>query len=484
MLFAGFGAFLEKVFITSKERARLSEYLENGVLDLPANIRFCRFLERAHSIIFEKYFSAKLLSLRFFFSAAIISITSFTLVFAAQNYFFPEQFLGLHLDYVQILLIFAFILFNVTFDYITIIQTKIFIEASLSAQSIFRSIVFIGADLIVTMNTFVLSYAVFILLIVQIFISQPKPATLTFSDASSILDIAEADVTQLKEKYFDAIFLSKIKYWGSIRSTLTAENIQSDNKEVVLYYYSTFRPDASVVQAQTLVTLTELNISNLVINETNPEENKNHQNSTENLISIPEYNQKKKDEPRLAVSFDVDGSIIRNGSLTGAYTGAFNLTDALEDSFPASILGSAEMPQLSTLVENSVVYPHPNAPVVICYEKNTPIFRIQVYPENVMALNHCENFLLIELFWSNNYDKNLILNGRDTNYRVPFNTLFITSILPTAFFYFAIVLLAIATLLFTKVIKSTNKCKRFFLRAPLAISGFMLGVVLQVFRLI
>jgi hypothetical protein len=79
----------------------------------------------------------------------------------------------------------------------------------------------------------------------------------------------------------------------------------------------------------------------------------------------------------------------------------------------------------------------------------------------------------------------MALVGRDTaGYRVPYNTLLITSVLPTAFFYLAILLLAIATVSFSKAVKGTNRVKKFFLRAPLAISGCFLGVVLSLTGLI
>ncbi|MEP6149308.1 MAG: hypothetical protein ABJ201_17960, partial [Nisaea sp.] len=77
------------------------------------------------------------------------------------------------------------------------------------------------------------------------------------------------------------------------------------------------------------------------------------------------------------------------------------------------------------------------------------------------------------------------LVGRDTDgYRVPFNTLLITSILPTAFFYLAIILLAIVTVCFSKVVRGTNRIKKFFLRAPFAISGALLGAVMSLVGLI
>jgi hypothetical protein len=62
MLIAGLGALLDNVFINSQERDRIAKYLETGTRDLPLNDRFSKFLERAHSIIFGRFFAAQLFS--------------------------------------------------------------------------------------------------------------------------------------------------------------------------------------------------------------------------------------------------------------------------------------------------------------------------------------------------------------------------------------------------------------------------------------
>ncbi|RAZ81657.1 hypothetical protein DDV93_22475 [Cereibacter johrii] len=100
-------------------------------------------MTRAHSIVFGRFFSAHLFSLRFFLSAAAIYICSFCLVLGAQVYLFPDQFSQLRYDTKQLVLFLVFILFNISFDYATIIQTKIFIETALKVNSIFRALVLI-----------------------------------------------------------------------------------------------------------------------------------------------------------------------------------------------------------------------------------------------------------------------------------------------------------------------------------------------------
>ena len=182
----------------------------------------------------------------------------------------------------------------------------------------------------------------------------------------------------------------------------------------------------------------------------------------------------------ILLNFGVDGSVIKNGSVTGAYTASFFLTDRLEDGFPESVLGPMELPLLNTLIESSVAPMYPDSPTAICFENGVPVSRMLINRETIETLDKCQDFVAVEIFWANAFEKDLALAGRETDgYRVPFNTLLITSVLPTAFFYLAIMLLAILTVCFSKVVKSTNRIKKFFLRAPFAISGFLFGVALS-----
>ena len=162
------------------------------------------------------------------------------------------------------------------------------------------------------------------------------------------------------------------------------------------------------------------------------------------------------------LTFGVDGSVVRNGSLEAAYTASFYLADQLEDAFPISLLGPMELPTLNSLIEDAVGTPIPNLPTVICFDNNSPVGRFQISQVNDNLLERCSDFILFQPIWQGSFDKDLTLVGRDTDgYRVPFNTLLITSILPTAFFYMAIMLLAIATVFYSKLIKGTKRMKKF-----------------------
>jgi hypothetical protein len=264
---------------------------------------------------------------------------------------------------------------------------------------------------------------------------------------------------------------------------LMPDRDQDQASQTIVFYLSTFDPKDAQTQAAVLATLTNLNLTNVDFVEVQDRQAREQFNET--LLNTRSELRRALDgdvgdEPVFLFSFSVDGSLVRNGSLNAAYTASFFLTDQLEDAFPVSLLGPMELPRLNSLIENTVGTPILGLPTAICFERNTPIARIQLSQDSADLLDQCPDFVLFQSLWQGALDKDLALVGRDTDgYRVPFNTLLITSILPTAFFYFAIILLAIATVCYSKLIRGTNRVKKFFLRAPLAISGFFLGIVLS-----
>jgi hypothetical protein len=400
-----------------------------------------------------------------------------------QIYFFPEQFSQIRFDATQYAILAAFIAFNILFDYATIIQTKIFIEASLTAKSVFRAVVFIGSDLLVTMNTFILSYALFILLVVQVFVADTKAASIILLDASKAQEIDPPTPQRFLSEYAGRAFVDRIRFDGQISGALMPSRDQGQAEQTFALYYSTFDPQDAQIQAAVLANLTNLNLTDMDVEEVQDEQTIEEYKET--LLGTRSELQRAvyadAEEGTLYLfSFGVDGSVVRNGSLQAAFTASFYLTDQLEDGFPISLLGPMELPSLNSLIEDTVGTPITDFPTAICFDNNAPVGRFQISQRTVDLLERCTDFILFQFIWQGAFDRELALVGRDTDgYKVPFNTLLITSILPTAFFYVAIMLLAIATVCYSKLIKGTKRVKKFFLRAPLAISGFIFGIVLS-----
>lgn len=489
MLLAGLGVLFDNVFVTEKERAKIAAYLESGTDHLTLSQRFSNFLERAHSVIFGRFFSARLFSRKFFLSAAVLSVCSFCLVLGIQVYLFPEQFSQLRYDTKQLVLFLVFILFNISFDYATIIQTKIFIETALKVNSIFRALVLIVSDLIVTMNTFILSYALFVLIVVQAFVTSSEPASLIATDSTPSAEVEP----RIDRRAFDGLdeqeFAKRLVYSGNLTAALLSRDNEQEAEQILLPYLSTFDPRMAETKVYAFTSLSLLNISGMKASVIEDEgERKAYFADLDALKS--ELQRRIDGEPDddaglVRLNFSIDASVFGGGSLHGAYTAAFFLTDQLEDGFPASVAGPMELPQLSTLIKDAFAAPTSEHATVLCFKDGLPTVRFQLTPANVEILETCSDFMVVDSFFAKRVDGDFALVGRDTDgYRVPFNTLLITSILPTALFYLAILLLAIFTVCFSKVVKGTNRIKKFFLRAPFAISGALLGAVMSLVGLI
>lgn len=489
MLLAGLGVLLDSVFITEKEREKIAAYLESGTDDLTLSQRFSNFLARAHSVIFGRFFSARLFSRGFFLSAAVISICSFCLVLGAQVYLFPDQFSQLRYDTKQLVLFLVFILFNISFDYATIIQTKIFIETALKVNSIFRALVLIVSDLIVTMNTFILSYALFVLVVVQAFVAAPEPASLIATESAPNAEVEPRTDRRAFDGLEEREFAERLVYSGNLTAALLSREDEQEADNILLPYLSTFDPRMAETKVYTFARLALLNISDIDASVIEDEgERKVYFAALDELKSDlqRQLDGEPDDETGLVrLNFSIDASVFGGGSLSGAYTAAFFLTDQLEDSFPASVAAPMELPQLSTLIKNAVAAPTSQDATVLCFKDGLPTLRFKLTSATVEVLGKCSDFMVVDSFWANRIDADFALVGRDTDgYRVPFNTLLITSMLPTASFYLAIILLAIVTVCYSKVVRGTNRIKKLFLRAPFAISGALLGAVMSLVGLI
>ena len=191
-----------------------------------------------------------------------MSVTSFTVVATFQIYFDRGALADVRFDRLQVLVVAAFVLFNICFDYFTIIQTKIFIEASISAKSIFRSLIFIGSDLLVTMNTFILSYAIFVLIVIQYFVW--PSAELMFVRAKK----AESNVAAVEElpnhlsEFVSSEAMKRLAFSDNFEGILLPDTEVTDEYQTVsVYYHSTIDPRENDLQLLILSTISRLDVS-------------------------------------------------------------------------------------------------------------------------------------------------------------------------------------------------------------------------------
>src|SRR5690606_6564521 len=114
----------------------------------------------------SRFLSDDFLTFRFFRSILFISCISVFTLIAYQAIFNPETTGIVQFSSRQIIALIAFSLFTILFDYITIVQTRIFIDASIEQRSPFRAIVLVFSDIIVTINIFILLFSAFLISVI------------------------------------------------------------------------------------------------------------------------------------------------------------------------------------------------------------------------------------------------------------------------------------------------------------------------------
>ena len=487
MLVASIGAFLDTVFIGEEERHRISAYLDSKNTNFSLNQRFSRFLKRTHAIIFGRFFHAKFLSFSFFISAASISVISFSCVISIQMYLFPDHTLErLKIDLVQIYLFAVFILFNICFDYFTIIQTKIFIEASIGAKDMFRSIIFILADIIVTVNTFIFGYAFFLLILALWFVWSPKTILFVFeSGRVSFNPIVESVSSVPFDDPFKSILeINRIaKYEGSFSAILIPNDNEQAAEHMTVSYRSNFEPSDLKINFLLLKALGRLDQEE---NESYVILEKERINEIREISGMI-FPSQPLQWNNIIGKFEADVEINRSRNIYDIYLSSLSTVDELENYFPSSLEGNRGLLNLQDFILR-VMHPRfmdlavpeitilDGKPMMFCFDEDQP--------QVILVLDGCKKFIFVNgTMFSDR--KNVSLIGRNTDgYFIPFNTIFITSILPTTVIYAAIVLLATSIILFSRVIRGMNRVKRFLLRAPMAVSGFVLGVIFSLIGLI
>ncbi|NOD31485.1 hypothetical protein [Ruegeria atlantica] len=487
MTLTGLGLFFDQVLIGKDERQKISRYLEANSEPSTLTDKYLQFLALSHTVVFGRFFSGKLLSWSFFSSALAVSLVSFTLVAAIQIYLDPAAISGVQFDTKQYLVIGAFLAFNVVFDYFTIVQTKIFIEASLAARSIFRSVVFIASDLLVTMNTFVLSYAAFVLLVVQFFVA-PEVSMIFLREKNRTGELASTESQPDFLLEIGANDLAKrMAFEGNFRAIVAADKSAQEYERLVVYYHSTFQPDPAEIQTFLVRAFSKLNVDfPSGFSEINEESDKELlELASRELRADIGFRMPLEGEDEEQRTFEkteilVDGSVLKTGSLNAAYTATFSRTDFLEDGFPASLL-NLEIVPLSRFVSETAAAELGAFPKAICFLENGATVRISLSAQNKYDFSVCEDVIAVDFLWHWGLSRDLGPLGRGLSERIaPYNTLLITSLLPTFLFYMAIVLMAVTTLVYSVALSHTNRFKRIFLRAPMATAGFVVAIPMSV----
>lgn len=487
------GLLLDAVFITKREQKNLSAYLDHRVTNLSMGQRLSRFLKRVHAIIFERFFNANPFSIRFLLSATLTTSMLFGIVILIQGYLSSENlFLQLKIDLTQLSLVFVFVVFNIFFGYFTIIQTKIFIEASIYSKSLFRSIIFILSDLIVTVNSFILSYAFFILLVALWFVWKPQNIVFMIEDGqlerkpiSEVVNTSPNRFINRKPMMKSQLELEleqQSKYEGSFRVILLPNGNEQFAEHMTIFYYSSFDftdPEINAVLVKTFGSLKLKESEVTVMHE---------EKRMLELVNIwkRKFPNKPLSRDEKIVTFAANARVKTGDNIFKMYAESFSVVDELENNFPISLGSQMGLLDFPHFIERTVysefarrgVYdrlPRGSNPDIFCFDTKQPTI--------IKFEDGCGKFIDVQN--SDTADRVISLIGRNLEgYFAPFNTLFITSVLPTIIVYLSMILLAVSILLFSYLIKRMARVRTFLFRAPMTVSGFLLGVVSALIGLI
>jgi hypothetical protein len=337
------------------------------------------------------------------------------------------------------------------------------------------------------MNTFILAYAFFILLIVQLYIA-PTTDLRLIRDKSTSANVTEITETpEYLSETGNTNELERLKFSDNFHGLLGPKSGTSDLQPFRIYYQSTIDPRQHDLQALIVSSITKLKVTTDGAFEPVPDQEEIELRKLVFLeAGLNKYirdleTPSEDDLPRIEqLHIQATGRISSLRDLDAAYTSTFSQTDAVEDGFPVSIFGSLELLDLKQLVGDTVLSEADATGIALCIFHNGGVVRFPITPETLDFLENCKDFVTLENIWQWGLTRALGTLNRDLEDRiVPYNTLLITSLLPTFLFYFVVLMMAVATLVFSYILRGARVCKPYFLRSPIAIASFIVAVPLK-----
>lgn len=478
--FAALGALFDNVFTSEQTRVRISLFLKRQSGQFEDS--FFAYLAIINEAIFKRFFSAPFISLRYFTTCAILSLSSLLVIASLQIIFFgADDLAAIDFTQRQIFVFFACLVTNIVIDWISIAQTQLFFEISETQTRISHAMVLIASDLILTINFFTLLYA------------QPLAYGL-------IAYGALPDYIQWKA----SITSTKLELDENTRPTFEISKFLPDNQPI---YYTTYRielpeqpgePPATTrltitsnTEAFTIKDVFQVASSALKANlkiesqyfeisadnddvDAKPEKKLYDQRGTENWKKLEgtdnaeEFNTGTITVP----AFSIDWW----GYRRYAYTASYKEIDEMQDGFPSSALSQPTFLSVGRLMSEYLA---------LAGTQTNKIFGCgitqgnEIHWEARADITNCEWKLLLhpaQFFMLLGTIKNRHLTAL-----VPLNSLFSTSLSMTALVYIAAIFLFMARQVFQRAIRGVASIEHWFLKSPLALMGLLLGVLIFIF---
>lgn len=490
----GFGIALDRIFITPHMREMIEDYLT-----VPRSSRtwfegYKEVLSISEVVVFERHFSGKVVGGQFLKSAFFVSTVSFTAAIAIQYIFFSEFLPHFVFSTAQIATVASFFLFNLAMDVVTIAQTRAFIRASVSSDRPFDSIIFFGSDIIVTLNIFILTYAAFLLVLVQFFTLPAQVASVRVTADKwieadgGIYDAGTVSEDLVETRIFYSLSASDDNATGRF-DILSTDPVSP--MEAVNFLHFLYGGSLSITELNPYFTeeIADVVGSNLRVNLLRLDD---RSIAMADPASFPNYDPNRDTIlPRLSVDLELAlvGVKPNLGNIDGLYTPAFATVDALEDNFPYAMFNSTGWVSMEDFISIYAreQFAGPTQAVVLCEKDDGYSFLIKaddVFDEathEILTAECDQSHIVRSRDWISNRQI-LTSFGRGVGVYLPFSAMFITSMLPTFLLYVVMVGVAVSTYVHRALVGRLTKLGVFIIQQPIGFFCFLLGISAVAYR--
>ncbi|MBB05313.1 MAG: hypothetical protein CML03_07320 [Pseudooceanicola sp.] len=492
----GFGIALDRIFITAHIRERIE-----GYLTAPRSSRtwfegYKEILGLSEAIVFDRYFSGTIVGGQFLRSSFFVSTLSFVVAITIQNVFFSEFLPQFVFTKAQIATIGSFFLFNIVMDVVTIAQTRAFIRASVSSDRPFNSIIFFGSDVMVTLNIFILTYAAFLLVLVQFF-TLPEQSTNVRVTADKWVGV-EGDI-YVDDDIVEGLMETQIFYSLSAGEDSTEGRFDTLSTDPVrptealnllrlLYGGSLAIADVDPYFTDDLEPILGSDLTVMLLRRVD------RSTTLADPESFPDYDPDGDSIlPRLAIDLRLDLAGVKpNFSNFGAlYTPAFITVDALEDNFPFAMFNSTGWVSMedfiSTYTQSQLA--GSSLAAVLCEQDGGYNFRLQAddtidgATRETLAFECEQSYIIRSRDWISN--RQIVTSfGRGVEIYLPFSAMFITSMLPTFLLYLVMIGVTASTSIHRVLVGRMARYGDFIVQQPIGFFCFLIGVAVVAYLVI
>lgn len=161
--FVTVGVVLDAVAIDENQKLKLSALFLNTRTSKTSVSELChQVIDAAYSVVFDRWFGEKFLSLKYLFTSAVISLCFLTCFLTLQLFFHREEFKQIEWTNLQICVLLFAAAFNCVLDWLSFGVTQTLFQLAKASRKISHILFLIGCDIVLSINVFNLIFPIFI----------------------------------------------------------------------------------------------------------------------------------------------------------------------------------------------------------------------------------------------------------------------------------------------------------------------------------